>query len=96
MAESLLHNSYWVRKFRTRIHYLDTDKDGLISRDGFVLLADRMAQKAKMSGEGEEKTRRNVMGIWKACGVPDDAVVKPEETLRMFAELLEGTYIYTD
>ena len=94
MATGLLHNSYWVRKFRTRIHYLDTDKDGLITRHDFVLLADRMVQKAKMSGEGEERTRRNVMGIWKACGVPDDAVVKSEDVLRLFAELLEGTYIH--
>eukprot|EP00731_Ephydatia_muelleri_P017573 Em0010g671a len=47
-----------------RIHYLDTDKDGLILRDEFVLLADRMVQKAKMSGEGEERTRRNVLFVY--------------------------------
>ena len=90
MAERFLQNSYWVRKFRTRIHYYDTDKNGIITREDFVLLADRMVQKGKMSGEVEERTRRNVMGIWKAFGVPDDAVVKPEEMLRMMAETLAG------
>ncbi|KAL5517778.1 hypothetical protein EMCRGX_G003392 [Ephydatia muelleri] len=88
MAERFLQNSYWVRKFRTRIHYLDTDKDGVITRNDLVLLADRMAQKGKMSAEGEERIRRNVMDIWKAYGVPDDAVIKPEELLRMMAESL--------
>ena len=90
MAERFLQNSYWVRKFRTRIHYLDTDKDGVITRNDLVLLADRMAQKGKMSAEGEERIRRNVMDIWKAYGVPDDAVIKPEELLRMMAESLAG------
>ena len=101
MAERFLQNAYWVRKFRTRNFYFDTDKNGYVTRDDFVLLAELTVEKGKMSGESAQRTRRNIMGIWNSYGMPDDAVLEPEKMLRMMAEmlagkvLLGGTTIYT-
>ena len=87
MAVDYLNNSFWVRKLKARFNYLDTNKNGTVSRDDFDLLADKLALYGKLDESKEKSVRARVLRIWEVFGLPDDVVATEKKFLNIAANI---------
>ncbi|XP_076303454.1 sarcoplasmic calcium-binding protein [Lasioglossum baleicum] len=56
---------FWRRKMRTLHNHLDVNKDGLISYDDFMLLAERFSDLGHLSEEAKTEFKEVLNAMWK-------------------------------
>nr|XP_033333531.1 sarcoplasmic calcium-binding protein [Megalopta genalis] len=56
---------FWRRKMRTLHNHLDVNKDGLISYDDFMLLAERFSDLGHLSEEAKTEFKKVLSDMWK-------------------------------
>lgn len=57
-------SAFWRRKMRTLHSHLDVNKDGVISYDDFMLLADRFSELGHLSPEAKAEFKKTMNKMW--------------------------------
>ena len=69
---------------------MDLDKNGIIERKDYEILADKVIENGNLSGSQAESVKNRVMNVWKATGIPDNGRVGEEEFVRIAAASISG------
>ena len=71
-AKLRLENPFWNKKFDRAIRVRDTDKDGVITRKDFELVAQRYKDLGDVSGEQLQRVQESLMKLCDSVGLTDD------------------------
>jgi Ca2+-binding EF-hand superfamily protein len=55
---------HWERKIRTFFNRLDTDGDGIITKNDYVLIGENFVKAGQLSGDSSTALKDNFMQIW--------------------------------
>ena len=72
---------FGCENWRLGFNYLDTNKNGTVSRDDFDLFADKLVLYGKLDESKDKSVRARVLRIWEGLGLPDDVVATEKEFL---------------
>lgn len=72
---------------------MDLDNDKYVSKEDFVILADKLIRNGALSEAQGQSVRERVMRIWAAFGVPDDTKVKADEWVDKTANI-SGMFLH--
>ena len=71
-AKLRLENPFWNKKLDRAIRVRDTDKDGVITRKDFELVAQRYKDLGDVSGEQLQRVLESLMKLCDSVGLTDD------------------------